>query len=90
MVFAINKIDRPNANPDHIKEQLSQMNYLVESWGGKYQDQEVSAKKGLNHVILVHLTMIILSMWQRLVFLRKCLIRQARSGKMYLDMRHIS
>ena len=48
MVFAINKIDKPNANPDHIKEQLSQMNYLVESWGGKYQDQEVSAKKGLN------------------------------------------
>ena len=48
MVFAINKIDKPSANPDHIKEQLSQMNYLVESWGGKYQDQEVSAKKGLN------------------------------------------
>ncbi len=48
MVFAINKIDKPQANPDHIKEQLSQMNYLVESWGGKYQDQEVSAKKGLN------------------------------------------
>ena len=48
MVFAINKIDKPNANPDHIKEQLSQMSYLVESWGGKYQDQEVSAKKGMN------------------------------------------
>ncbi len=48
MVFAINKIDKPNANPDHIKEQLSQMNYLVESWGGKYQDQEISAKKGMN------------------------------------------
>ena len=48
MVFAINKIDKPQANPDHIKEQLSQMNYLVESWGGKYQDQEISAKKGLN------------------------------------------
>ena len=48
MVFAINKIDKPNANPDHLKEQLSQMNYLVESWGGKYQDQEVSAKKGMN------------------------------------------
>ena len=48
MVFAINKIDKPNANPDHIKEQLSQMNYLVESWGGKYQDQEVSAKKGMH------------------------------------------
>ena len=48
MVFAINKIDKPAANPDHIKEQLSQMNYLVESWGGKYQAEEVSAKKGLN------------------------------------------
>ena len=48
MVFAINKIDKPNANHDHIKEQLSQMNYLVESWGGKYQDQEISAKKGIN------------------------------------------
>ena len=48
MVFAINKIDKPNANPDHIMVQLSQMNYLVESWGGKYQDQEVSAKKGMN------------------------------------------
>ena len=48
MVFAINKIDKPNAHPAHIKEQLTQMNYLVESWGGKYQDQEVSAKKGLN------------------------------------------
>ncbi len=48
MVFAINKIDKPNANPEHIKEQLSQMNYLVESWGGKYQDQEISAKKGMN------------------------------------------
>ena len=48
MVFASNKIDKPNANPDHIKEQLAQMNYLVESWGGKYQDQEISAKKGIN------------------------------------------
>ena len=48
MVFAINKIDKPQANPEHIKEQLSAMNYLVESWGGKYQDQEISAKKGLN------------------------------------------
>ena len=48
MVFAINKIDKPGADPDHIKEQLAQMNYLVESWGGKYQDQEISAKKGIN------------------------------------------
>ena len=48
MVFAINKIDKPNANPDHIKEQLAQMNYLVEDWGGKYQSQEISAKQGLN------------------------------------------
>lgn len=48
MVFAINKIDKPGANPDHIKEQLGQMNYLVEDWGGKYQSQEISAKKGIN------------------------------------------
>ena len=48
MVFAINKIDKPGANPEHIKEQLSQMNYLVEEWGGKYQSQEISAKKGIN------------------------------------------
>ncbi len=48
MVFAINKIDKPNANPEKIKEQLSAMNYLVEDWGGKYQSQEVSAKAGIN------------------------------------------
>ena len=48
MVFAINKIDKPGANPDHIKEQLAGMNYLVEDWGGKYQSQDVSAKQGLN------------------------------------------
>ena len=48
MVFAINKIDKPAANPEHIKEQLAQMNYLVEDWGGKYQSQDVSAKQGLN------------------------------------------
>ncbi|MDA9299224.1 translation initiation factor IF-2, partial [Crocinitomicaceae bacterium] len=48
MVIAINKIDTPGANPDKIKEQLSQMNILVEDWGGKYQCQEISAKKNLN------------------------------------------
>ena len=48
IVFAINKIDKPNANPDKIKQQLSEMNILVEEWGGKYQSQEVSAKDGLN------------------------------------------
>ncbi len=48
MVFAINKIDKPAANPDAIKEQLANMNLLVEDWGGKYQSQDVSAKKGLN------------------------------------------
>ena len=48
MVFAINKMDKPQANADRIREQLSQMNYLVEDWGGKYQCQEVSAKQGLN------------------------------------------
>ncbi len=47
MIFAINKIDKPGANPDKIKEQLSQMNILVEDWGGKYQSQEISAKKGI-------------------------------------------
>ena len=47
IVFAINKIDKPHANPDKIKEELSAMNYLVEDWGGKYQSQEISAKKGI-------------------------------------------
>ena len=46
IVFAINKIDKPNANPEKIKEELAAMNYLVEDWGGKYQSQEISAKKG--------------------------------------------
>ena len=48
MVFAINKIDKPGANPDRIREQLAAMNYLVEEWGGKYQCQEISAKQGIN------------------------------------------
>ena len=48
MIFAINKIDRDGANPEKIKEQLASMNILVESWGGKYQSQEISAKQGLN------------------------------------------
>ena len=47
MVFAINKIDKPGANPDKIREDLSQMNLLVEEWGGKYQSQEISAKQGI-------------------------------------------
>ncbi len=47
MVFAINKIDKPGANPDTIRRQLSEMNILVEDWGGKYQCQEISAKKGI-------------------------------------------
>ncbi len=47
MVFAINKIDKPAANPDNIKQQLANMNYLVEEWGGKYQSQDISAKKGI-------------------------------------------
>ena len=46
MVFALNKCDRPSANPDKIKEELSSMNILVEDWGGKYQCQEISAKSG--------------------------------------------
>ena len=47
IVFAINKIDKPGANPEKIKEQLAAMNFLVEDWGGKYQSQDISAKKGL-------------------------------------------
>jgi translation initiation factor IF-2 len=48
IVFAINKIDKPGANPDRIREELANMNYLVEEWGGKYQCQEISAKNGVN------------------------------------------
>ena len=48
IVFALNKIDKPTANPEKIREQLANMNILVESWGGKYQDQEIAAKIGLN------------------------------------------
>jgi translation initiation factor IF-2 len=47
MIFAINKIDKPGANPDKIKETLAGMNYLIEEWGGKYQSQDISAKKGI-------------------------------------------
>ena len=53
MIFAINKIDKPGANPEKIREQLSNMNILVEDWGGKYQCQEISAKKGINVDILL-------------------------------------
>jgi translation initiation factor IF-2 len=48
MIFAINKVDKPDAQPDRIREQLSAMNILVEEWGGKFQSQEISAKKGMN------------------------------------------
>ena len=48
MVFAINKIDKPGANPETIRRELAEMNILVEDWGGKYQCQEISAKKGVN------------------------------------------
>jgi translation initiation factor IF-2 len=53
MIFAINKMDKDGANPEKIKEQLSGMNILVESWGGKYQSQEISAKNGLNIDLLM-------------------------------------
>jgi translation initiation factor IF-2 len=53
IVFAINKIDKPGANAEKVKEQLSQMNYLVEDWGGKYQCQEVAAKSGKNVELLL-------------------------------------
>lgn len=48
IVFAVNKIDKPTANPEKIKEELANMNYLVEDWGGKYQSQDISAKNGIN------------------------------------------
>lgn len=53
IVFAINKVDKPSANPEKIKERLAEMNYLVEDWGGKYQSQEISAKKniGINELL---------------------------------------
>jgi translation initiation factor IF-2 len=53
IIFAINKIDKPGANPEKIKEKLAQMNYLVEDWGGKYQSQDISAKTGLNVDLLL-------------------------------------
>lgn len=53
IVFALNKIDKPTSNPDKIKDELSQMNVLVEDWGGKYQCQEISAKKGTNIDLLL-------------------------------------
>ncbi len=53
LVFAINKVDKPTANPEKIKEQLAKMNILVEDWGGKYQSQEISAKAGLNVNLLL-------------------------------------
>ena len=53
MIFAINKMDKPGANSERIKEQLAQMNILVEDWGGKYQCQEISAKQGLNVDLLL-------------------------------------
>jgi translation initiation factor IF-2 len=53
MIFAINKVDKDGANPEKIKEQLATMNILVESWGGKFQSQEISAKKGMNINLLL-------------------------------------
>lgn len=53
IIFAINKIDKPTANPDKIREELAAMNFLVEEWGGKYQSQEISAKNGVNIELLL-------------------------------------
>lgn len=53
IIFAINKIDKEGANPERIKQELASMNYLVEDWGGKYQSQDISAKKGLNVDLLL-------------------------------------
>lgn len=58
IIFAINKIDKPNANPDKIREQLANMNILVEEWGGKYQSQEISAKQGKNVDLLLEKVLI--------------------------------
>ncbi len=58
MVFAINKIDKPNANPDRIKEQLANMNYLIEEWGGKYLSADISAKEGKNVEGLMELVLL--------------------------------
>ncbi len=58
MIFAINKIDKPNALPEKIREGLAQMNLLVEEWGGKYQSQEISAKKGINIELLLEKVLI--------------------------------
>jgi translation initiation factor IF-2 len=58
IVFAINKIDKPNANPEKVKEELSKMNILVEDWGGNYQSQEISAKTGTNVNILLDKVML--------------------------------
>ena len=58
MIFAINKIDKPNAQPEKIREGLAQMNLLVEEWGGKYQSQEISAKKGINVELLLEKVLI--------------------------------
>lgn len=58
IVFAINKIDKPNANPEKVKEELSKMNILVEDWGGNYQSQEISAKAGTNVNILLDKVML--------------------------------
>lgn len=58
IVFAINKVDRQEANPERIREQLSKMNILVEDWGGKYQSQEISAKKGTNIDLLLEKVML--------------------------------
>jgi translation initiation factor IF-2 len=58
IIFALNKIDKPGANPDKVREQLSAMNILVEEWGGKYQCQEISAKQGLNVDVLLEKVML--------------------------------
>ena len=53
IIFAINKIYKPGANPDNVRKQLSELNILVEEWGGKYQSQEISAKQGTNIDLLL-------------------------------------
>jgi translation initiation factor IF-2 len=61
MIFAFNKIDKDGANPEKIKEQLASMNILVESWGGKFQSQDISARQGLNIDLLMEKILLVQS-----------------------------
>ena len=76
IVFAINKIDKPTANPDKIKEGLAAMNFLVEDWGGKYQSQDISAKAGIGVEELLEKVLLEAEMLD----LKRCLLGVRRNG----------